>query len=79
MKAFLEYIIKSLVDYPDQVRVDETSNSSTLMLLEIHVNQSDVGKIVGKQGRTIDALRILSAGAGGKRGMRVLVEIVEEI
>lgn len=77
MKAFVEYVVKSLVDFPDQVDIREMDGERA-MVYELRLNQSDVGKVIGKQGRTIQALRTLVNGASVKQGKRAMVEIVEE-
>ncbi len=77
MKSFVEYLIKALIDYPQQMAVQEVSGSN-MLIYELRLAKVDIGKIVGKQGRTIDALRILLNGAGSKLGKRVSLEIIED-
>ncbi|MDD2708905.1 MAG: KH domain-containing protein [Verrucomicrobiae bacterium] len=77
MKEFIEYVVKALVDYPDQVDVRQVDGDRTIVF-ELRLNQTDVGKIIGKKGRTIQALRTLVNGASGKQGKRAMVEIIEE-
>ncbi len=77
MKAFVEYVVKSLVDFPDQVDVREVDGDRSLVY-ELRLNQADVGKVIGKQGRTIQALRTLVNGASVKQGKRAMVEIIED-
>ena len=69
-------IVKSLVDNADTVDVRELERNGAV-LIEVRVAQSDVGKIIGKQGRTIRALRSVARIAGMKRNRRYLLEIVE--
>jgi hypothetical protein len=69
-------IVKSLVDNADTVDVRELERNGAT-LIEVRVAQQDVGKIIGKQGRTIRALRSLARIAGTKRNRRYLLEIVE--
>ena len=76
MREAIEMIVKSLVDEPDNVDIRELDRNGT-MLIEVRVAQQDVGKIIGKQGRTIRALRSLARIAGAKQNRRYLLEIVE--
>ncbi len=77
MKEFIEYVVKALVDFPDQVDVREVQSERTVVY-ELRLNQTDVGKVIGKHGRTIQSLRTLVHGAGAKLGKRVAVEIIED-
>jgi len=69
-------IVKSLVDDSDQVDIREVERNGS-MLIEVRVAPNDVGKIIGKQGRTIRALRSLARIAGTKKNRRYQLEIVE--
>lgn len=75
MKELVEVIAKSLVDYPDEVTVTEKAKEKVLVL-ELHVAQSDMGKVIGKQGRIAKAIRAVVKAAASKDDRRVLVEIV---
>jgi len=70
-------IVKSLVDETDNVDVREVEQKNGTTLIEVRVAPTDVGKIIGKQGRTIRALRSLAKIAGMKKNRRYLLEIVE--
>ena len=63
MKAVLEIIAKSLVDYPDQVTVTEVNNEDDTITLELRVAESDMGKVIGKQGRIAKAIRTVVKAA----------------
>ena len=76
LKALIELIGKNLVDSPDQVAVSEV-NSEQTTIIELRVAQSDLGKIIGKQGRTAKALRTLVHGIGSKQKRRAILEILE--
>jgi len=76
MKEFVEYIAKQLVDQPDQVAIEEESRDEKLVL-RVRVAQPDIGKIIGKKGRTAFALRTLVAAVGKKAGKRVSIEVVD--
>jgi predicted RNA-binding protein YlqC (UPF0109 family) len=77
MKEFIEYIAKQLVDHPESVIVDERIDEDKRHLLSIRVSQSDTGKVIGKQGRTAAAMRILLTAVAAKHGKRAGLEILE--
>lgn len=76
MRDAIELIVKALVDDGEAVDVREVDRSG-VTLIEVRVAQPDVGKIIGKQGRTIRALRSVARIAGAKQNRRYLLEIVE--
>jgi predicted RNA-binding protein YlqC (UPF0109 family) len=76
VKAVVELLARALADRPDEVRVTETERRGTT-LLELHVAPGDLGKIIGKQGRTAAALRTLAASAAERDGRNVTLEIRE--
>lgn len=75
MKELLLYIAKSLVDYPDDVSVTESENGSTIVL-ELRVNESDMGKVIGKQGRIAKSIRSVIKAAAGRENKKAIVEIM---
>ena len=75
MKELVEVIAKSLVDYPDEVVVTETENEKAIVL-ELRVAQSDMGKVIGKQGRIAKAIRAVVKAAASKEEKKVIVEIM---
>jgi predicted RNA-binding protein YlqC (UPF0109 family) len=76
MKDLLIQIVKALVDNPEQVQVNEIEGSQTVVL-ELRVDKSDMGKVIGKQGRTAHAIRTVLNAAAGKTQKRYVLEIVE--
>ena len=76
MKDLIKYIAQSIVDQPDQVKVDEVEGSYT-SVLELKVAKEDIGKIIGKQGRTAQAMRTILSAASGKAKKRIVLEIIE--
>ncbi|MCS6805958.1 MAG: KH domain-containing protein [Acidobacteriota bacterium] len=76
MKELLEMMAKALVDYPEQVEVREVEGQATTVL-ELRVAQKDLGKVIGKQGRTARAIRTILNAAGMKLKKRLLLEIIE--
>jgi len=76
MKELLELIAKSLVDQPEAVEVTEVEGEQTTVL-ELRVAREDLGKVIGKQGRTARSIRSILAAAGMKLKKRVVFEIIE--
>jgi predicted RNA-binding protein YlqC (UPF0109 family) len=76
MKDLIGYIARALVDFPDDVSVSEIVGSHTTVL-ELHVAKKDMGKIIGRQGRTAQAIRTILSAASGKSGKRYVLEIIE--
>ena len=76
MKELVEVIAKSLVDYPDEVVVTQTENEKAIVL-ELRVAQSDMGKVIGKQGRIATAIRSVVKAAASKEDKKVIVEIMQ--
>ena len=75
MKELVEVIAKALVDYPEEVVVTESQNEKAIVL-ELRVAQSDMGKVIGKQGRIAKAIRSVVKAAAAKEEKKVIVEIV---
>ena len=75
MKDLVEMIAKALVEYPDQVVVTESRKENALHL-ELRVAESDMGKVIGKQGRIARAIRTVVKAAGMKTDEKVIIEIV---
>ncbi len=75
-KAFLEYVVKALVDYPDDVKIDRTVDEMGV-LITMTVNSADMGKIIGRQGNTAKAIRTLLRVIGMKNNARVNLKINE--
>ncbi|MDY0133100.1 MAG: KH domain-containing protein [Desulforegulaceae bacterium] len=76
MKELIEYIAKSLVDAPDQVSVNEIEGNQT-SVLELKVAKEDLGKVIGKQGRTARAMRTILSSSSAKLRKKVVLEIIE--
>jgi len=76
MRELIEYIAKSLVDRPENVTVKETEGEKTT-IIELRVAKEDLGKVIGKQGRTARAMRTILNAAGTKIGKRCVLEILE--
>jgi len=77
MKELVQYLAKSLVSNPDAVEVTETQNNGA-SVLELKVAKEDLGRIIGKQGRTAKSIRALLNAAASRSNRKVVLEIVEE-
>jgi len=76
MKELVEFIVKALVDNPSEVQISEVQGDK-ITLLELRVSKSDIGKVIGKKGRTAMAIRTLLSAVSTKQGKRTELEIVE--
>jgi predicted RNA-binding protein YlqC (UPF0109 family) len=76
MKALIETMAKALVDKPEDVKVSEVDGEKTTVF-ELRVAESDLGKVIGKQGKTARAMRTILSASGTKLGKRCVLEILE--
>ncbi len=76
MKELVEFIVKSLVDHPEEVIVSEVDGERAV-IVEVRLSPTDIGKVIGKNGKTINAIRSLLACASAKKGKRAILEIIE--
>ena len=77
MKDVLQVIAKSLVEFPDQVSVNEVINEDETVTLELRVADSDMGKVIGRQGRIAKAIRVVVKAAASKEDKKVSVDILQ--
>jgi predicted RNA-binding protein YlqC (UPF0109 family) len=77
MKELIHYIATSLVDHPDAVQVNEVAQDDDTIVIELTVAKEDLGKVIGKQGRTARAMRALLSAVAGKISKRSRLEIME--
>jgi uncharacterized protein len=77
VKELLEYLARLLVDHPDEVEVESYDEDDGTLVLELSVNEDDYGQVIGRGGRTAQALRTVVKAAAVKDNRRVLVDIVE--
>lgn len=75
VKDLVEYIVKALADKPDEVTVSEIEGENSLVL-ELRVASEDMGRMIGREGRTINAMRSVSRVLGAKMGKKVTLEII---
>jgi uncharacterized protein len=76
MKELVKYIAKALVDNPDEVSVNEVEGEQT-SVIELRVAKGDLGKIIGKHGKTAQSIRTILSAASAKLGKRAVLEIIE--
>ena len=77
MQVFLEYVVKGLVQKPEEVSVTPVERSG-MTVYELRMNQADVGRIIGRDGVTINAIRSLLTAGSARKGLRCSLEIVED-
>jgi uncharacterized protein len=77
VEDLLEYLVRSLVDEPDEVRVEGFDEEDGTIVLEVHVADDEAGKVIGRGGRTVAALRVVMKAAATRDGNRVLVDVVD--
>ncbi|HEV2763991.1 MAG TPA: KH domain-containing protein [Pyrinomonadaceae bacterium] len=78
MKEAVEMIVKSLVQNPEEVDVRRTERDRSTTVIEVRVAPGDMGKVIGRQGRTVRAIRSLLHAAGHKHDRRFILDLVEE-
>ena len=77
MEALLEYLVRSIVDAPEEVSVEAFEEDDGSVVLELHVAEDDTGKVIGRGGRTVAALRTVVKAASTRDGRRVYVDVVD--
>ena len=77
MEELVEYLARSLVDKPGEVSVESFDEDDGSIVYELSVDESDVGKIIGRGGRTVNALRCVLRACAAKQGRRLLLDVVD--
>jgi predicted RNA-binding protein YlqC (UPF0109 family) len=77
VKELLEYMVKELVDNPDNVEIEEEEEDEKTVIFKLRVAEDDLGKVIGKKGRTANALRVVMRAASAKRGKSSIVKIMD--
>lgn len=77
MEDLLEYLARALVDHPEQVKVEGFEEDDGTIVLELSVAEEDAGQVIGRGGRTVNALRSVMRAASVREGGRVLVDVVD--
>jgi uncharacterized protein len=76
MKDLIEYVVKALIDHPDELRIAEIEGERTIVY-ELRCHPEDVGKVIGKSGKTVGALRVLLSTVASRQNRRAMLEVVE--
>ena len=77
MEDLLEFLARALVDKPDEVSVEGFEEDDGTVVLEIHVAEDDVGKVIGRGGRTVSSLRTVMRAVASRQDERILVDVVD--
>jgi uncharacterized protein len=77
LRDLLEYLVRSLVEHPDRVRVEEVEEDDGTVLYELSVHDDDYGRVIGRGGRTAQAVRTVVKAAATRENRRVLIDIVD--
>ena len=76
MEELLEYLVRALVDDPDDVSIEPYDEDDGTLVLEVHVGEDDAGKVIGRGGRTVDALRTVLRACSARAARRVVIDVV---
>ena len=76
MKELIEYVVKTLIDHPDDLRITEIEGERTIVF-ELRCHPEDVGKVIGKSGKTVGAIRTLLSTVAARQSTRAMLEVVE--
>jgi uncharacterized protein len=76
MKELIEYVVKTLVDHPEDLRITEIEGERTIVF-ELRCHPEDVGKVIGKSGKTVGAIRTLLSTVAARQNRRAMLEVVE--
>jgi predicted RNA-binding protein YlqC (UPF0109 family) len=76
MREFLEFIIRELIEFPDDMVLTEIPNNRTV-IFKLQLRRGDIGRVIGKSGQTIHAIRALLASSAARHGQRAILEIIE--
>lgn len=76
MKELIEYVVKTLVDHPEDIRIAEIVGERTIVF-ELRCHPEDVGKVIGKSGKTVGAIRTLLSTVAARQNRRAMLEVVE--
>ncbi len=77
LAGLVESVVRPLVDVPDELEIDAFETEDDVIVVEIRVNEDDAGKVIGRQGRVIKAIRTLARAAASREGVQVEVELID--
>jgi predicted RNA-binding protein YlqC (UPF0109 family) len=76
MQELIEYVVKTLVDHPEDIRISAIEGERTIVF-ELRCHPDDVGKVIGKSGKTVGAIRVLLSTVAARQNKRAMLEVVE--
>ncbi len=77
MREFLEFVIRELIEFPDDMVLTEIPSGRTVIFFKLQLRPGDVGRVIGRSGQTIQSIRALLASSAARHGQRAVLEIVE--
>ncbi len=78
MHDFVDYVVRKLVDKPDSVQLTQEEKEANKVVFQLKVDQEDVGKVIGRKGRTANAIRTLLSAVAAREGKRAILEIIDK-
>lgn len=78
MREFVEFVIRRLVDKPDSIQLTQEEKEANKVVFQLKVDQEDVGKVIGRKGRTANAVRTLLSAVAAREGKRAILEIIDK-
>ena len=78
MHDFVDYVVRKLVDKPDSVQLDQEEKEANKVVFQLKVDPEDVGKVIGRKGRTANAIRTLLSAVAAREGKRAILEIIDK-
>lgn len=78
MHDFVDYVVKKLVDKPDSVQLTQEEKEANKVVFQLKVDPDDVGKVIGRKGRTANAIRTLLSAVAAREGKRAILEIIDK-
>ncbi|MCL5020400.1 MAG: KH domain-containing protein [Bacteroidetes bacterium] len=78
MHDFVDYVVRKLVDKPDSVQLSQDEKETNKVVFQLKVDPEDVGKVIGRKGRTANAIRTLLSAVAAREGKRAILEIVDK-
>ncbi len=78
MQPFIEYVVKAVVEYPQDVSISQVERGG-ILVYQVRLHPEDIGRVIGKNGALINAIRSLAQAGAAKKGMRCAIEVLNEL
>ncbi len=78
MRDFVEFVVRKLVDKPDSIQLSQDEKEANKVVFQLKVDQEDIGKVIGRKGRTANAVRTLLSAVAAREGKRAILEILDK-